>query len=82
MCAAPPFLDEGNLTVTAVAAKVIATALKAFPQFNASVDLAAQTALDALVPGLSEATRATIARGPDAAGRLTLTLGSPEFQRR
>jgi pyruvate dehydrogenase E2 component (dihydrolipoamide acetyltransferase) len=28
----------GNLTVTAVAAKVIATALKAFPQFNASVD--------------------------------------------
>ena len=28
----------GNLTVTAVAAKVIASALKAFPQFNASVD--------------------------------------------
>ncbi len=28
----------GNLTVTAVAVKVIATALKAFPQFNASVD--------------------------------------------
>ncbi len=32
----------GNLTVTAVAAKVIATALKAFPQFNASVDAAGE----------------------------------------
>ena len=28
----------GNLTVTAIAAKVIASALKVFPQFNASVD--------------------------------------------
>ena len=28
----------GNLTVTAVAAKVVASALKVFPQFNASVD--------------------------------------------
>jgi pyruvate dehydrogenase E2 component (dihydrolipoamide acetyltransferase) len=32
----------GNLTVTAVAAKVIASALKAFPQFNASVDAAGE----------------------------------------
>ncbi|MSO62487.1 MAG: branched-chain alpha-keto acid dehydrogenase subunit E2 [Acidobacteria bacterium] len=32
----------GNLTVTAVAVKVIATALKAFPQFNASVDAAGE----------------------------------------
>jgi len=31
----------GNLTVTAIAVKVIAAALKAFPQFNASIDLAA-----------------------------------------
>jgi pyruvate dehydrogenase E2 component (dihydrolipoamide acetyltransferase) len=31
----------GNLTVTAVAVKVAAAALKAFPQFNASIDLAA-----------------------------------------
>ncbi len=31
----------GNLTVTAVAVKVVAAALKAFPQFNASIDLAA-----------------------------------------
>jgi pyruvate dehydrogenase E2 component (dihydrolipoamide acetyltransferase) len=30
----------GNLTVTAIAAKVVASALKAFPQFNASVDMA------------------------------------------
>lgn len=30
----------GNLTVTAVAAKVIASALKVFPQFNAAVDAA------------------------------------------
>jgi pyruvate dehydrogenase E2 component (dihydrolipoamide acetyltransferase) len=30
----------GNLTVTAIAAKVIASALKVFPQFNASVDAA------------------------------------------
>jgi|SRR5579871_1604365 len=29
----------GNLTVTAIAVKVIATALKVFPQFNASIDL-------------------------------------------
>ena len=33
----------GNLTVTAVATKVIATALKVFPQFNASVDAAAES---------------------------------------
>ena len=33
----------GNLTVTAVAAKVIATALKVFPQFNASVDAAGES---------------------------------------
>ena len=32
----------GNLTVTAIAAKVIAGALKAFPQFNASVDQAGE----------------------------------------
>ena len=32
----------GNLTVTAVAAKVIASALKVFPQFNASVDQAGE----------------------------------------
>lgn len=32
----------GNLTVTAVAAKVIASALKVFPQFNASVDAAGE----------------------------------------
>jgi pyruvate dehydrogenase E2 component (dihydrolipoamide acetyltransferase) len=31
----------GNLTVTAVAVKVVASALRAFPQFNASIDLAA-----------------------------------------
>jgi len=31
----------GNLTVTAIAVKVAAAALKLFPQFNASVDLAA-----------------------------------------
>ena len=33
----------GNLTVTAVAAKVIASALKSFPQFNASVDVAGES---------------------------------------
>ena len=32
----------GNLTVTAIAAKVIASALKVFPQFNASVDAAGE----------------------------------------
>src|SRR5262245_3994794 len=31
----------GTLTVTAVATKVIASALKVFPQFNSSIDLAA-----------------------------------------
>jgi pyruvate dehydrogenase E2 component (dihydrolipoamide acetyltransferase) len=31
----------GQLTVTAIAVKVVAAALKAFPQFNASIDLAA-----------------------------------------
>ncbi len=31
----------GKLTVTAIALKVIAAALKAFPQFNASIDMAA-----------------------------------------
>jgi pyruvate dehydrogenase E2 component (dihydrolipoamide acetyltransferase) len=31
----------GNLTVTAIAVKVIASALKVFPQFNSSVDMAA-----------------------------------------
>jgi pyruvate dehydrogenase E2 component (dihydrolipoyllysine-residue acetyltransferase) len=31
----------GNLTITAIAAKVVATALKVFPQFNVSLDLAA-----------------------------------------
>jgi pyruvate dehydrogenase E2 component (dihydrolipoamide acetyltransferase) len=31
----------GNLTVTAVAVKVVAAALRVFPQFNASIDLAA-----------------------------------------
>ena len=33
----------GNLTVTAIAAKVIASALKVFPQFNASVDPAGES---------------------------------------
>jgi pyruvate dehydrogenase E2 component (dihydrolipoamide acetyltransferase) len=32
----------GNLTVTAVACKVLASALKTFPQFNASVDMAGE----------------------------------------
>jgi pyruvate dehydrogenase E2 component (dihydrolipoyllysine-residue acetyltransferase) len=32
----------GNLTVTAVAAKVVASALKVFPQFNASIDIAGE----------------------------------------
>jgi pyruvate dehydrogenase E2 component (dihydrolipoamide acetyltransferase) len=32
----------GNLTVTAIAVKVVAVALKVFPQFNASIDLAAE----------------------------------------
>lgn len=32
----------GNLTVTAVATKIVAAALKAFPQFNASVDAAGE----------------------------------------
>jgi len=32
----------GNLTVTAIATKVVAVALKVFPQFNASIDLAAE----------------------------------------
>jgi pyruvate dehydrogenase E2 component (dihydrolipoamide acetyltransferase) len=31
----------GSLTVTAIAVKIVATALKAFPQFNSSIDLAA-----------------------------------------
>jgi pyruvate dehydrogenase E2 component (dihydrolipoamide acetyltransferase) len=31
----------GNLTVTAIALKVVAAALRAFPQFNASIDMAA-----------------------------------------
>jgi pyruvate dehydrogenase E2 component (dihydrolipoamide acetyltransferase) len=33
----------GNLTVTAVAAKIIASALKVFPQFNASIDIAGES---------------------------------------
>jgi pyruvate dehydrogenase E2 component (dihydrolipoamide acetyltransferase) len=32
----------GNLTVTAIAVKVVAAALKLFPQFNSSIDLAAE----------------------------------------
>jgi pyruvate dehydrogenase E2 component (dihydrolipoamide acetyltransferase) len=32
----------GSLTVTAIAVKVVAAALKVFPQFNASIDLAAE----------------------------------------
>ena len=32
----------GELTVTAIAVKVVAAALKVFPQFNASIDLAAE----------------------------------------
>jgi pyruvate dehydrogenase E2 component (dihydrolipoamide acetyltransferase) len=32
----------GKLTVTAIAVKVLAAALKTFPQFNASIDMAAQ----------------------------------------
>ena len=32
----------GNLTVTAIAVKVVAAALKAFPQFNTSIDMAAR----------------------------------------
>jgi pyruvate dehydrogenase E2 component (dihydrolipoamide acetyltransferase) len=31
----------GSLTITAIAAKVVATALKVFPQFNVSIDIAA-----------------------------------------
>jgi len=31
----------GNLTITAIAAKVVATALKVFPQFNVSIDMTA-----------------------------------------
>jgi pyruvate dehydrogenase E2 component (dihydrolipoamide acetyltransferase) len=31
----------GNLTVTAIAVKIVATGLKVFPQFNSSIDLAA-----------------------------------------
>ena len=31
----------GNLTVTAIAVKIVAAALKVFPQFNSSIDLAA-----------------------------------------
>src|SRR5439155_1470275 len=31
----------GNLTVTAIAVKVVASALRVFPHFNASIDLAA-----------------------------------------
>ena len=32
----------GNLTVTAIAVKIVAAALKVFPQFNASIDVAAE----------------------------------------
>jgi len=32
----------GNLTITAIAVKVIAAALKVFPQFNSSIDMAAE----------------------------------------
>jgi pyruvate dehydrogenase E2 component (dihydrolipoamide acetyltransferase) len=32
----------GNLTVTAIAVKVVAAAMKVFPQFNSSIDLAAE----------------------------------------
>src|SRR5687767_13873950 len=32
----------GNLTVTVIVLKIVAAALKKFPQFNASVDMAAQ----------------------------------------
>src|SRR5439155_5221703 len=32
----------GNLTVTAIAVKVVAAAVKVFPQLNSSIDLAAQ----------------------------------------
>ena len=31
----------GNLTLTAIAVKIVATAMKVFPQFNSSIDLAA-----------------------------------------
>ena len=31
----------GNLTVTAISVKVVAAALRVFPQFNASIDMAA-----------------------------------------
>ena len=40
------------------------------------------TTLEALLPGLSDTTRATMARATNEAERLALTLGSPEFQRR
>ena len=40
------------------------------------------TTLGALLPGLSDTTRATMARAANEAERLALTLGSPEFQRR
>ena len=32
----------GNLTVTSIAVKVVAAALKVFPQFNASIDMASE----------------------------------------
>jgi pyruvate dehydrogenase E2 component (dihydrolipoyllysine-residue acetyltransferase) len=32
----------GSLTITAIAAKVVAAGMKSFPQFNASIDMAAQ----------------------------------------
>jgi pyruvate dehydrogenase E2 component (dihydrolipoamide acetyltransferase) len=37
--------SKGKLTVTAVALKVVASALKAFPQVNASVDMAGQAVI-------------------------------------
>jgi pyruvate dehydrogenase E2 component (dihydrolipoamide acetyltransferase) len=34
--------EGGSLTVTAIAVKIVATALKVFPQFNTSIDVAAE----------------------------------------
>ncbi len=44
--------------------------------------VATDTTIEALLPGLSDTTRETMARATNHAERLALTMGSPEFQRR
>lgn len=57
-------------------------------RMNVAQAMAARLASDAPVPGpdlvgpLSPTTAATIARAANAAERLALTLGSPDFQKR